>query len=115
MQKIALTLPGWQGQISAPTDSRFPQGGFKLTDAIFAASDIAILIGGSLMFVWAIWGVFDYIKAEGNKEALAKARKKIQWAVVGFIILILSFFISDYLQSGPLPLQPVRTIQPLSL
>lgn len=67
------------------------------------------------MFIWAAWGVFDYIRAEGNKEALAKARKRIQWAIVGFIILLFAFMISEFIQNSVLPIQPVRTLEPLNV
>lgn len=101
ISKLWLTLPwtaGSQTTInpgSVPTNNSFPTATFVIADVINLVSSIALYIGGSLMFFWAIWGVFDYLKAEGNKEALAKARKKIQWAIVGFIILILSFFMAD--------------------
>lgn len=77
--------------------------------------EVGLYVGGTLMFFWAVWGVFDYIKAEGNKEALAKARKRIQWAIAGFIILIMAFFISDLLQSVIAPMIGNRQTDPLSL
>ncbi len=99
--KLALQIPF--GPNSAPTSvgnnpaTNFPVASTKLGDVVNQFGQVAIYVGAFLMFLWALWGVFDYIKAEGNKESLAKARKKIQWAVVGFIILILAFFISDFL------------------
>ena len=103
--KLGLTLP-WSNAAKTtqidnqyvPTNSRFPTDTFVVAEAINLIAQVALYVGGALMFFWAVWGVFDYIKGEGNKEALAKARKKIQWAIVGFVILILTFFISDYLQ-----------------
>lgn len=102
--KLYLTLP-WTGGTGTtvidpgytPTNNRYPSGLFTISNLINDVSSIALYVGGSLMFFWAIWGVFDYIRAEGNKDGLAKARKKIQWAIVGFIILILSFFVADFL------------------
>ena len=76
---------------------------------ITAFGQVALYAGGFLMFFWAAWGVFDYIRAEGNKEALAKARKRIQWAIVGFIILILSFFLSDFVRDYLDPELPAPT------
>jgi len=94
MTKLALTLPGWTGQI--PNQAwKFQASKTTLADVINSFGEVALYVGGFLMFFWAIWGVFDYLRAEGNKEALAKARKRIQWAIVGFIILIMSFFLSD--------------------
>lgn len=103
--KLALELPWSTGPTriqNTPMNTTLfsdPSANGQVTIAavISRGLEVALYIGGALMFFWAIWGVFDYIKAEGNKEALAKARKKIQWAIVGFIILLLSFFISDFL------------------
>lgn len=100
--KIALTLP-WSETPTitirpdyTPTNNAFPATSFQLAQAINIFGEVALYVGGFLMFFWAAWGVFDYIRAEGNKEALAKARKRIQWAIAGFVILVISFFISDF-------------------
>ena len=57
-----------------------------------------LIVAGFLMFVWAIIGAFQYILAGGNKENLAKARERITWAIVGFLLVIVSFAISSYIQ-----------------
>lgn len=100
--KLALSLP-WQGgnQIINPgytPKPAFDPRGADLGSVITAFGEVAIYVGGFLMFFWAAWGVYDYIRAEGNKEALAKARKRIQWAIVGFIILLIAFFIGDVVE-----------------
>lgn len=99
--KLALKLP-W-GPNSVPTNfnenpaSKFSGTDKTLGDIITSFGEVALYVGGFMMFFWAVWGVFDYLRAEGNKEALAKARKRIQWAIAGFIILLLAFFVSDFL------------------
>ncbi len=114
--KLALELP-WNAA------ERVRVGNTGLDATRFADSDgnvtlgstatrfgeVALYAGAVLMFLWALWGVFDYIKAEGNKESLAKARKKIEWAVVGFIILIAAFFVGDVLESIIQPVTPPLT------
>ena len=117
--KLGLTFPGSVGDITispgnTPTNNNFPAETFTVATAISSFSVVALYVGGALMFFWAIWGVFDYIKAEGNKEALAKARKKIQWAIVGFVILILAFFVSDTLSKILIPGGIIRPIEPLT-
>lgn len=112
--KLALEVNGFPGEIYNPAQN-FPAQTTTIGSAATSLLDIGLYIGGTLMFFWAVWGVFDYLKAEGNKEGLAKARKKIQWAIAGFIILIFSFFISDYLvpliaRSGI----ETRTVTPLT-
>lgn len=118
MTKLALDLP-W-GINSTPTNfgynpaSKFSGANSNLGYILTQFSEVALYAGGFLMFFWAAWGVFDYIRAEGNKEALAKARKRIQWAIVGFIILLFAFFISEFIQTAVLPVQSVRDLTPLS-
>jgi len=101
MTKLSLKLP-WDTagptEIVNPTQSKFDASAFQAADAINTFAQLAVYVGASLMFFWMAWGVFDYLKAEGNKEALAKARKKIQWAIAGFIILLVSFFLSDFVR-----------------
>jgi hypothetical protein len=116
MEKLALSLP-WQGgnQIINPgftPNPAFDPRGATLGSVITTFGQLALYVGGFLMFFWAAWGVFDYIRAEGNKEALAKARKRIQWAIVGFIILLLSFFLSDFVKTVLNPgLPPLTNIE----
>lgn len=99
--KLALQLP-WEGATASIAPGYTPTPAFaRTTDLgtiISTFGVVALYVGGFMMFFWAVWGIFDYLIAEGNKEALAKARKKIQWAIVGFIILLIAFFISDFLK-----------------
>lgn len=120
--KLALSLP-WQGgpsEINNPTinPTLFTDqttGQVTVGAAVSRLLEVGLYVGGTLMFFWAIWGVFDYIRAEGNKEGLAKARKKIQWAIVGFIILLLSFFISEFISGILVPGGGLnRALTPLS-
>jgi len=120
MSKLALNLP-WTNNSninihpSANPALTFPADRtFELASVVNSFADVAIYIGATLMFFWMAWGVFDYIRAEGNKEALAKARKRIQWAVVGFIILLTSFFMSEFISdaffANTTTNQPIETL-----
>lgn len=46
--------------------------------------------------VYFIIGAFNYLTAAGSKEAVEKARGMITHALVGFLILIMLFFIMQY-------------------
>src|SRR3990167_9483871 len=111
MTKLALSLPGWSGRIYNPP-LNFPGSTTSLGDILTKFGEVALYVGGFMMFFWMAWGVFDYIRAEGNKEALAKARKRIQWAIAGFVILLMAFFMSDvvqqYLYAQPTKLQVIK-------
>ncbi len=69
-----------------------------LGGVISAFLNLALMVGGFLMLFWFAWGVFQYIFAGGSKEGLSYARKRIIWSIVGFVILILAFAISQFLK-----------------
>lgn len=57
----------------------------------FAAGAIAFVI----MF---IWGAVQMILSGGDKEAITKARAKITWAIIGVVLMSLSYFVFQLLQ-----------------
>lgn len=93
VQYLALKLPG-DGVIGTGVDPRFTDLGSLVSGLL----SIFFYIAGFVLISWLSWGVFQYILAGGNKEALTKARARITYALVGFLILILSFAISEYTQ-----------------
>lgn len=53
----------------------------------------------SIVFVFmVVWGAYDYIISFGEKDNINKAKQKITWAIVGLIILSLSFVIFRVLE-----------------
>ncbi len=43
-----------------------------------------------------LWGAWDWILSEGDKQKVADARNKITQAIAGFLILMLVFFILPF-------------------
>ncbi len=70
--------------------------GAKVADILSGLLNIAFYIAIFLAFYWLVWGAFAYIMARGNKEDLAKARARIIWAIVGLIVIILSYTIAQF-------------------
>lgn len=97
--KLALELPGFNN-ISNPPDLRFSESAAKdSTQLGFIVGEFLALflyIGFFLMFIWMAWGIFQYIIAQGKKEDLAKARSRIEWALWGFLVLIIAYFVGQY-------------------
>lgn len=63
----------------------------NIIGVFFAAAAMSFII----MFVW---GAVQMIMSGGDKEAIAKARSKITWAIIGVTLLALSYFIFLILQ-----------------
>ncbi len=98
---VALKLPGaTDAPVADPNHvlSNFGNiGGFLGgTTNSYGFYDIVLWISLVLMFSWMVWGVFQYLLAGGNKENLAKARSRITWAIVGFVIVIMAYTIQKY-------------------
>ncbi|MCL5784439.1 MAG: pilin [Patescibacteria group bacterium] len=113
MKQLALSLPEYNN-IGENFGLKPELASANIGSIVSQLLDIAFIVAGFLMFIWAAWGVFQYIFSGGNKEGLAKARSRITWAIVGFIIIMLSFAISQYIQqlvpaNSALPVTPVTS------
>lgn len=97
LNKIADTLTIDGHQINNPANN-FPIATTNLAGLVSSALSVALSIVSVLMFVWLAWGIFQYIFAGGNKEALKKAQGRITWALVGFVITIMAYAISGFIQ-----------------
>jgi hypothetical protein len=88
-------IPGLSNIIGSDTAaSKFG----KIGDLISALLDLTIILTAFLMFIWMVWGAFEYIFAGGDKEKLGKAQKRLTWAVVGFLLIAVAYFISHLMQ-----------------
>jgi|SRR3989344_1304317 len=83
------------GAVSVPCFSLTagPAGKATFGTAVMQVIQIALLIVGALSVVFLLWGGFRYITAAGNEEATEAAKQTIQHAIIGLIIVILSFAI----------------------
>lgn len=70
-----------------------------LGDVVSGGLTIAFLIAAFMMLIWLVWGAYQYLLSGGNKEGLARARARMTWALVGFLIVMLSFALSQYVQT----------------
>lgn len=67
-----------------------------LGDLVSGFINIAFYGAAFLTFYFLVWGAFAYITARGDKEGLAKARARITWAIIGFMVILLAFLIAKY-------------------
>jgi hypothetical protein len=51
------------------------------------------IIAGILVLVYLVWGGYRYMMSGGDPKGAAAARAQLTWAVVGMIIVFLSYWI----------------------
>ena len=90
MHELALSIAG--ETITPP--SHIPNGGTTLLETLFQQGfTIFLFIGICLMMVYMIWGAIQWIMASGDKQKLTAATARVRWAIIGFIVLLLSYAI----------------------
>lgn len=60
----------------------------------------AFSITAVMVILYFLFGAFRYLRAGGNKEEVEGARQMISHAIIGFIILMFTFLILQFLLSG---------------
>lgn len=90
--KSALAAPSIEeviGTIEPPP----PTKDLTLTTFLSNVVTIIFIVGGLLVFFMIIFAAFQWITSGGEKEAISKARGRITWAIIGMVVLALSFVI----------------------
>ncbi len=92
--KIALTIPGTNGTpIKIDSGLPVPTGGLFDTgqDAIRVFIELTLVIAIFVALYFIATGGLDMITSEGEKEKLKRGREKVIYAVMGLIVIFLSF------------------------
>ena len=55
------------------------------------ATRLVLTVGALTCLIYLLWGGFDWITSGGEKEKIATAQRKITYAVLGIIFMMLSF------------------------
>jgi hypothetical protein len=82
------------GKIQTPSQiSGIPLGTAGINHLIRLGINLLFIVGAISTLFFVIWGAIDYISAGTRKEGAAEARKKITYALMGLVLLGLSFFV----------------------
>ncbi len=57
----------------------------------------AIIIAGILLLFYLLWAGLDWIASKGEKERLIKAQLKITHAVIGLLIVVITYTLFGFL------------------
>lgn len=100
MEGLALEVPGSNTQFTGPEvgqfPTKFPAGQFTVGKFLTDLLPVIFYLATFLAFFWLVWGAFQWILAGGNKEAVAKAKSRITWAIVGLILILLAFAVAQW-------------------
>lgn len=98
--KIALSIPGFSNidtgnPMLTPLPKGVPTGGLATTgvDVIRSFINFTLIIAILVALWFIVKGGLDIIQSEGKKEKLDSGRKRVIFAVLGLIMVFLSFFI----------------------
>lgn len=95
MQYLSLSLPGPGGESVnfKPPAGILTGGPTTLGNIIGTGFALALFIGTIVSLFMLIWGGFNWIMSEGDKQRIAQARQRLVFAILGLIIMFLSFLI----------------------
>lgn len=78
---------------SAFCSSAGPAGQQTATDLVLSVISMLLVVAAIIAILYLIIGGVRYITAAGNEELSESAKKTIQHAIIGLVIIILSFVI----------------------
>jgi hypothetical protein len=93
MEKLlALSIQGY-GEVPAP--GGIPTGGLFGTGEKIIQNSLTIFITVGIVFAMfmLLWGGITWITSQGDKAKIQAARNRLIFAIVGLIIILLSFLI----------------------
>jgi len=97
MKKIALTFPGGE-TIEGPTGFKFGGKETTIGDIISDLLPYIFVLAGLGLFVYLIIGGFELLTSGGDPGKVKSAQGKITGAVIGFVIIFISYWLVRILE-----------------
>lgn len=92
------TVPAGATRVELCPAGQFnPLCGFSVSNAIPAIISFIFVISIIVALFYLIWGGFKWLTSGGDKSAVGAAREHIIAAVIGLVIIFLSYFILNIL------------------
>ncbi len=70
------------------------EGITNLGDVINKVVPFIMSIAGIVLFLVLVWGGYDFMSSQGDAGKVKSARAKITAGFIGFVLLILSYFLT---------------------
>ena len=95
MDRLALTLPGGS-KIEDPENFKFKEA--KIGDILSALLPYIFVLAGLTLFILLIIGGFGLLTSGGSPDKVKAAQGKITSAVIGFVIIFVSYWLMRILE-----------------
>jgi len=96
MKELVLKLPGTEKEIVEPDNFAFTDA--TIGEIISALLPYIFTIAGLALFVFLIIGGFGLLTSGGNPEKVKSAQGKITSAIIGFVIIFVSYWLVRILE-----------------
>ena len=93
MKLLAQNLKINGQPINGPLDSELNSVG----DVVNRISSFLIPLAAIILVFVLMWGGYDFITSQGSPEKLKAGKAKITAGIIGFILLVFSYFITNLL------------------
>ena len=97
MNPLALKIPGYSQDIPENQTGLQKFTGKAPADIVNSLVQYLFVIAGLILLFLLIFGGFELMTSAGDPEKIKKAQAKITSAIVGFLIIFLSYWIAQAL------------------
>jgi hypothetical protein len=97
MNKLALTLPGGK-TINPPANFKFVGSESTIGDIISQILPIIFTLAGLVLFIFLLIGGFGLLTSGGSPDKMKAAQGRITSAVIGFVIIFISYWLIRILE-----------------
>ena len=95
MKYLSLVIPGNNGvvDIVPPRGILHTGGASSLNNIISVGLNLAVMVAIIVCLFTLVWGGFDWLTSEGDKQKVGKARQRLVMSILGLIVVFISFMI----------------------
>jgi len=92
------SLLGFKKTFALSADLQIPKpfGSSSLQDIVASLINVAFVTAGIVALIYIIIGGYNYITSSGNPEQATQAKSTITYAIIGLIVVFVSFLIVRY-------------------
>ena len=97
---LALTF---QGNNTVPaTKIQLPSAlsgiaNLRLGTLLSHLTQFLVVVAALLAFLFFVYGGFKWLMSSGDKKKVEEAQKTLQYAIIGLVLVLLSFFIINFI------------------